>query len=55
MGRQFHTLEDAGYADGYAVEFFSDWLLPDSLWKQNMADVLRRCKAGFDKAWETCE
>ena len=52
LGKLFHTFEEAGYNDGYTVEFFSDWLLPDSLWRQNMDDVLRRCKAGFDKAWK---
>jgi sugar phosphate isomerase/epimerase len=53
LGKFFHALEQAGYNNGYVVEFFSDWLLPDSLWRQPMDDVLRRCKAGFDKAWET--
>jgi sugar phosphate isomerase/epimerase len=45
------TLDRVGYRNGYLVEFFSDWLLPDSLWRQDMREVLRRCKQGFDRAW----
>ena len=52
LGKLFHALEQAGYDNGFVVEIFSDWLLPDSLWRQPMDEVLRRCKAGFDKAWE---
>jgi sugar phosphate isomerase/epimerase len=46
------ALEAVQYDNGYLVEFFSDWLLPDSLWRQDMDSVLRRCKEGFDRAWK---
>jgi sugar phosphate isomerase/epimerase len=52
LGKLMRTLEAAGYDNGYLVEFFSDRLLPDSLWRQDMDHVLRLCKMGFDKAWE---
>lgn len=51
LGRLMRALDGAGYDNGYLVEFFSDWLLPDSLWRQDMREVLRRCKQGFDLAW----
>ncbi len=51
LGRLLRALEGSGYGNGYLVEFFSDYLLPDSLWRQDMDDVLRRCKKGFEKAW----
>jgi sugar phosphate isomerase/epimerase len=53
LGRFLRTLEAVRYDNGYLVEFFSDWLLPDSLWRQDMDNVLRRCKEGFDRAWES--
>jgi sugar phosphate isomerase/epimerase len=51
LSRLLSTLERAGYRNGYLVEFFSDLLLPDSLWRQDMREVLRRCKQGFERAW----
>jgi sugar phosphate isomerase/epimerase len=51
LHRLMHVLERAGYGNGYLVEFFSDLLLPDSLWRQDMRDVLRRCRKGFEDAW----
>lgn len=53
LGRLLSALEAVQYDNGYLVEFFSDWLLPDSLWRQDMDRVLRRCKEGFDRAWES--
>ncbi|MEW5979635.1 MAG: sugar phosphate isomerase/epimerase family protein [Acidobacteriota bacterium] len=53
LGSLLHALEASGYDNGYLVEFFSDYLLPDSLWRQDMQDVLLRCREGFDKAWDS--
>lgn len=53
LGKLMHALDAAGYRNGYLVEFFSDLLLSDSLWRQDMDDVLQRCRQGFEKAWGT--
>lgn len=52
LGKLLCALDSIGFRNGYIVEFFSDWLLPDSLWRQDMDDVLRRSRAGFERAWE---
>lgn len=52
LGKLLRALEATGREYSYLVEFFSDRLLPDSLWRQDMDMVLRRCKEGFDKAWQ---
>jgi len=55
LGKLLRALEETGYDNGYLVEFFSDYLLPDSLWREDMVNVLRRCRKGFAKAWEGSE
>jgi len=51
------ALEAGGVVGWFDLEIFSDdgslsdVDLEDSLWKQDPADVVRRGKAGFDKAW----
>jgi sugar phosphate isomerase/epimerase len=52
LGKILRALAETGYSNGYLVEFFSDYLLADSLWREDMDDVLRRCKTGFARAWE---
>lgn len=51
LGKLLRALEAVNYNNGYVVEIFCDWLLPDSVWRQDMRQVLQRCKNGFDKTW----
>ncbi len=46
------ALQRAGYAGAYCLEIFSLDDLPDSLWRQDPADVIRRGRVGFERAWE---
>ncbi len=51
------ALEAGGVADWFDLEIFSDdgtfsdTPLDDSLWRQDPAEVVRRGKAGFERAW----
>lgn len=53
----FGALESVGAAEWFDLEIFSDdgtftdQSFEDSLWKQDPLDVVRRAKAGFDRAW----
>jgi sugar phosphate isomerase/epimerase len=47
--RAFHK---TGYRDPYTLEIFSMEFLPDSLWKQDMNQVIRDNQRGFAAAWE---
>lgn len=46
------AIERAGYAGAYCLEIFSIDALPDSLWRADPADVVRRGRDGFNRAWE---
>jgi sugar phosphate isomerase/epimerase len=54
----FGALEAGGYEGWFDLEIFSDdgtftdQDFEDSLWKQDPADVVRRARAGFERAWE---
>lgn len=45
------AVERAGYQGAYCVEIFSDEKLPDSLWRADPAEVVRRAREGFVRAW----
>lgn len=53
----FGALDHVGAAEWFDLEIFSDdgtftdQSFEDSLWKQDPLDVVRRAKAGFDRAW----
>lgn len=53
----FGALDQVGAAEWFDLEIFSDdgtftdQSFEDSLWKQDPLDVVRRAKAGFDRAW----
>ena len=57
----FGALEAGGVAGWFDLEIFSDdgsfsdMDFEDSLWKQDPADVVRRGKEGFEKAWAAQE
>ena len=44
-------IDRGGYTGAYSLEIFSDESLPDSLWKQDPAEVIRRGRDGFFDAW----
>ena len=51
------TLEAAGFDGWYDLEIFSDdgtfgADYPDSLWKLDPLEMLRRAKGGFLRAWQ---
>ena len=46
------ALEAAGYGGAYCLEIFSVDELPDSLWLADPADVIRRSRGGYERAWE---
>ena len=48
----FGAIERAGYRGVYCLEIFSDAALPDSLWRQNAAQVVERGRQGFHRAWK---
>jgi sugar phosphate isomerase/epimerase len=45
------AIDASGYRDAYCLEIFSLDHFHDSLWQQNAADVIRRGRDGFEKAW----
>ena len=51
------ALEAGGVAEWFDLEIFSDdgsftdTALPDSIWKQDPLDVVRRGREGFERAW----
>ncbi len=46
------AIERCGYRGAYCLEIFSGEHLPDSLWRLDPADVIRRGRQGFESAWE---
>jgi sugar phosphate isomerase/epimerase len=48
----FGALEDGGFDGWYELEIFSTETYPDSLLKLDPAELVRRGKAGFLRAWE---
>lgn len=46
------AVEHTGYSGAYCVEIFSDLKLPDSLWRQDPADIVERARTGFIRAWK---
>ncbi len=48
----FGAIDRTGYRGAYCLEIFSKDTFKDSLWKQDPADVIRRGRQGFQKAWE---
>jgi sugar phosphate isomerase/epimerase len=51
LSQLFHAIEKTGYQGAYALEIFSEPTLPDSLWKQDPAEVVDRGRRGFQNAW----
>ena len=47
----FAALEDGGFDGWYDLEIFSSETYPDSLLKLDAAEMVRRGKAGFERAW----
>ena len=47
----FAAIEKTGYDGAYCLEIFSFDELEGSLWLEDGADVLRRGRQGFEKAW----
>lgn len=41
-----------GYSGAYCLEIFSAEQLPDSLWRQDPAKVIRQGREGFQRAWQ---
>jgi sugar phosphate isomerase/epimerase len=48
----FGALEQGGYSGWYDLEVFSDFSLPDSIWKREPLDWVGDGKRGFTEAWE---
>ncbi len=58
LGPILRALEAAGYEGWHDVEIFSDNGLfgkafPDSLWALPAAEAAQRCRASFDRVWES--
>ena len=51
----FSGIAKSGYRDAYTLEIFSSDELPDSLWRQDPADVIQRGRNGFLSAWNQRE
>ena len=47
----FAALEDGGFEGWYDLEIFSSETYPDSLLKLDPVELVRRGRAGFEKAW----
>jgi len=47
----FGAIEMTGYPGVYCLEIFSDTALPDSLWREDAAQVIERGRQGFQRAW----
>jgi sugar phosphate isomerase/epimerase len=45
------AIHDSGYSGPYVVEIFSGDV-PDSLWKSDLASVIRDSRDGLDRAWQ---
>jgi sugar phosphate isomerase/epimerase len=45
------AIDQSGYRGAYCLEIFSDEDLPDSLWRRDPAEVIRRGREGFLAAW----
>lgn len=45
------AIERTGYRGAYCLEIFSAEDLPDSLWREDPAEVVRRGRAGSGQAW----
>ena len=41
----------SGYTGAYCLELFSEERFPDSLWKQDPAEIIREGRAQFERAW----
>jgi len=46
------AIDRAGFTGGYSLEIFSDTTLPDSLWRDDPAEVIKKGRAGFLQAWQ---
>ena len=46
------AIRETGYDGAYTLELFSDLSLPDSLWRADGREVIRKSRAGLEKAWE---
>jgi sugar phosphate isomerase/epimerase len=51
LSRLFSAIDKTGYVGAYSLEIFSEPILPDSLWKQDPAEVIQRGRQGFYQAW----
>ena len=47
----FAAIERSGFRGTYCLEIFSNDDLEGSLWRQDPADLIRRGRIGFERAW----
>jgi sugar phosphate isomerase/epimerase len=50
LPRLLRTIHESGYDGPYVVEIFSGDV-PGSLWKGDLVQLIRDCRAGVDRAW----